>query len=85
MYAKYIPDNDITELIAPHFLRRLGNLPFIIHDGKRGKIAISNGKSLEFRHTDLPANFVPSENEKEFNFKTYLSYALKPLKNKDIK
>ena len=84
MYAKYVPDNDITELVAPHFLRRLGNIPFIIHDGKRNKIAISNGRSLDFRHTDLPSNFVPSENEKEFNAlyrKYFQSINIKERKN----
>ena len=86
MYAKYVPDNDITELIAPHFLKRLGRTPFIIHDGKRNKIAISNGQKLEIRHTDLPANFVPSENEKEFNLlwkKYFQSVNIKERKNTD--
>jgi len=84
MYAKYAPDNDITELIAPHFLKRLGKTPFIIHDKKRDKIAISNGIELEFRHTDLPANFVPSENEFEFNLlwkKYFKSVNIKERKN----
>ncbi|MBO5068014.1 MAG: TIGR03915 family putative DNA repair protein [Clostridia bacterium] len=66
MYAKYAPDNDITALLAPHFLRRLGAIPFIIHDGKRNKIAISNGRSIKIEHTDLPSNFCPSENEEDF-------------------
>ncbi len=84
MYAKYVPDNDITELIAPHFLKRLGKTPFIIHDGKRNKIAISNGRNLEFRKTDLPADFLPSENEKEFNLlwkKYFQSVNIKERKN----
>lgn len=84
MYAKYAPDNDITELIAPHFFRRLGKTPFIIHDGKRNKIAISNGNELEFRHTDLPANFVPSDSEYEFNLlwkKYFQSINIKERKN----
>ena len=67
LYAQYAPDNDITELLAPHFLRRLGAIPFIIHDGKRNKIAISNGRSIKVQHTDLPVNFSPSNNEEHFN------------------
>ena len=64
LYAQYTPDNDITSILAPHFLRRLGNIPFIIHDKKRNKIAISNGKAIKITQTTLPANFSLAENEK---------------------
>ena len=47
MYAKYAPDNDITELLAPFFLKRLGRVPFIIHDVKRGKISVSDGVGIK--------------------------------------
>lgn len=67
MYAEYQPDNDITYILAPHFLRRLGTIPFIIHDVKRGNVAISNGKSIKLTHTTLPPNFTPSDAEKEMN------------------
>lgn len=66
IYARYSPDNDITELVAPHFLKRLSGLPFIIHDVKRNKIAVSDGFALKYDYTDLPANFSPSENEENF-------------------
>lgn len=84
LYAQYAPDNDITELIAPHFYKRLGNSPFIIHDGKRNKLAISNGKCIEILYTDLPSNFLPSENENDFNLlwkKYYNSINIKERKN----
>ena len=67
LYAQYSPDNDVTALLAPHFLRRLGAIPFIIHDVKRKKIAISNGKSIKVETTDLSPTFCPSENELAFN------------------
>ena len=67
LYAQYSPDNDITAILAPHFLRRLGNNPFIIHDVKRNKIAISNGKSIKNTSTNLPPSFTPSEREKELS------------------
>ena len=67
MYAEYAPDNDITALLAPHFLRRLGAIPFIIHDGRRGKVAISNGRNIKVFKTNLPANYTPSEVETEMN------------------
>lgn len=67
LYTEYAPDNDITALLAPHFLRRLGATPFIIHDGKRQKVAISNGQSIRICTTNLPTNFTPSERESEIN------------------
>lgn len=67
LYAQYSPDNDITDLIAPHFLRRLGNTPFIIHDVKRNVICISNGTNLKSMVTDIPPTFTPSEKEKVMN------------------
>lgn len=67
LYAKFSPDNDITELLAPHFLKRLNGIPFIIHDLKRNKIAISNGHLIKIQQTTLPANFYPSENEQRIN------------------
>ena len=67
MYARYSPDNDVTYLVAPHFLKRLGNTPFIIHDISRNVIAISNGQNISITQTNLPANFMPSDNEENFN------------------
>ena len=63
LYAKINPDNDVCHLLAPHFLKRLGAIPFVIHDIKRKKVAISNGKSIRVQTTDLPANFKPSQYE----------------------
>lgn len=42
-YACYEPDNDITELLVPHFTPRLQS-PFIIHDIKRNILALCDGK-----------------------------------------
>ncbi len=66
LYAQIAPDNDIAYLIAPHFLNRLGDCPFIIHDLKRGNIAISNGKALKFARTTQKAMFTPSEQQLYF-------------------
>ena len=65
MYAQYSPDNDITSLLATHFFKRFRQTPFIIHDAKRNKIAISNGKAIKVLYTDLPPTFYPSNNEEE--------------------
>lgn len=73
IYARYSPDNDITELIAPHFIKRLSGLPFVIHDVKRNKVAVSDGYNMLFDKINLPANFIPSKRESAFSelFKTY--------------
>ena len=42
-YACYEPDNDITELLVPHFTARLQS-QFIIHDIKRNILALCDGK-----------------------------------------
>jgi len=44
LYAPFEPDCDIAELIAPHFAARLRNEKFIIHDVKRKKAFLYNGK-----------------------------------------
>ncbi len=45
LYAPYSPDNDITDLIAPHFKARLGEQKFVIHDVKRKKAALCDGNT----------------------------------------
>lgn len=45
LYAPYSPDNDITDLIAPHFKARMGEQKFVIHDTKRKKAALCDGKT----------------------------------------
>lgn len=85
LYAPFSPDNDITELVAPHFFQRLGKIPFVIHDLKRNRIAISDGFSLKFGYTDKPAILDLSENEKDVEalFKKYYnSVNIKERKNK---
>lgn len=37
LYSPIEPDNDILELLAPHFTQRFYHDPFIIHDKKRNK------------------------------------------------
>lgn len=84
LYAKFSPDNDVVTLIAPHFLKRLGRIPFILHDISRNKICISDGTSIKTDFTDLPANFTPAENEKKVSElwrKYYGSVNIKERKN----
>lgn len=44
-YADCAPDNDIVELLFPHFKARLKTQPFVIHDKKRNRAVLYDGKS----------------------------------------
>ncbi len=86
-YAHYEPDNDITELIAPHFKARLSAQPFIIHDVKRNKLALYNGKDLFYTATNQPPTLILSEDEMALQslWRTYFqSVAVKERKNKRL-
>lgn len=63
LYAKYSPDNDITDLLSAHFIRRLGAHPFIIHDIKRNVICMSNGKVIKKIYNNLPPNLSHCNND----------------------
>ena len=65
MYAPYSPDNDITDLLVPHFRARLGNLPFVIHDVGRGKAALCNGRHWIMADAG-PAEIELAEDERAF-------------------
>lgn len=43
MYAPYSPDNDITELIMPHFAARFSGQRFVMHDLKRKLAGMYDG------------------------------------------
>ena len=66
LYAEYAPDNDITDLLAPHFIKRI-NLPFVICDVKRSRFAAWNGKELALFNADIPTNVLRSQFEKNVN------------------
>ena len=44
-YAPYSPDNDITDLLMPHFAERLKSERFVIHDVKRKIAGMYDGHS----------------------------------------
>ena len=65
-YACYEPDNDITELLGPHFTARLQS-PFIIHDIKRNILALCDGKRYKiFNGGDNGVTVFMSESEEIF-------------------
>ena len=65
-YAPFCPDNNILDLILPHFLRRLKNQPFIIHDTKRNIAALYNTKDCIITSTAEKVTIDLSEKETAF-------------------
>ena len=65
LYAPYSPDNDITDLLAPHFAERLKNQKFVIHDIKRKIAALYDGNEIIICFAD-GADVYLSEYEQEF-------------------
>jgi len=43
LYAPFSPDNDICDLLVPHFRARLPQYPFVLHDVGRKKAAVYDG------------------------------------------
>lgn len=43
LYAPFSPDNDVCDLLLPHFCARLPHYPFVLHDVKRKKAAVYDG------------------------------------------
>lgn len=65
LYARFEPDNNIADLLMPHFKARFKNLPFAIHDTKRNIAAMCNG--LETKVVNANVSFVKiGENESAF-------------------
>lgn len=46
LYAPLSPDNDIVDLLARHFAKRLPEYPFVLHDVRRKKAAVWDGEHL---------------------------------------
>lgn len=65
LYAPCSPDNDIVEDLLPHFIRRFPGERFIIHDVKRKKAVLYNGKSAVTAPLDR-ADVILSGREEEF-------------------
>ena len=46
LYAPLSPDNDIVDILARHFQKRLSEYPFVLHDVSRKKAAVWDGEHL---------------------------------------
>ncbi len=65
LYAPFAPDNDICDLLAPHFRARYPAFAFVIHDVKRKKAVVYDGKNTFI--APLPeAEIVLSANEDQW-------------------
>lgn len=47
LYGHFSPDNDILELLAPHFTRRYKYHNFVLHDTKRNKVFMYDTKGYK--------------------------------------
>ena len=65
LYAPFSPDNDICDLLAPHFRKRLPEFPFVLHDVKRKKATVYDGKNT-FNAYLPQANVLISADETEW-------------------
>ena len=52
LYAACAPDNDIIDLLLPHFRARLPHFPFVIHDVRRKKAAVWDTEHCFFAPLD---------------------------------
>ena len=82
-YAKYYPDNDINELILPHFKARFKGMPFILHDLNHGVVsACFNQKSKTVYKKINPLSVC---DEFDVLFKTYYdTVSIKERKNERL-
>lgn len=83
LYAPFSPDHDILSLLVPHFLKRLPGIPFLIHDKKRHKIAVCDGKTYTFAVACDSATFVPSPEQEDWEnlwkkYYRHVNVALRP-------
>ena len=70
LYSELEPDNDILELLVPHFKKRLSNEKWIIKDNKRNKAAFYNMNEVRIVNTnniDL-SKIRPDNEEKKYQF-----------------
>ena len=65
-YSEIEPKCHVLPLIAPHFQRRLSNMPWIIHDINRKLCMVYNGKYCYMAPTDGAPDVTYSEDEIQY-------------------
>ncbi len=68
-YAKFLPDNDVCDLVFPHFKNRFKSMPFILHDYKFDCLCAYNGSESKI----IRKKISPLKVKDDINslFKTY--------------
>ncbi len=66
-YARFTPDNDVIDLVAPHFKRRFSDEKFIIHDVKRNKLCFFDGETLRYIKPNKPVTVYLTANEQAYS------------------
>lgn len=87
LYARFEPDNDIADLLLPHFSSRLGASPFAIHDTRRGVVCMHCGNESKTVKTDKIAFVNVGEKESVFGSlwkEYYRSVNIKERKNEKL-
>lgn len=79
-YAPIEPDHNIVAMLAPHFLNRMGEQHWLIHDLKRGIGVLCNGAGWIL--TDVAEEYLPEMAQEEVHFqslwKTYFKHIAIP-------
>lgn len=86
-YGYFSSDNDILEKIAANFVSRFNCQSFVLHDYKRQKICVWDGKRLDFVPVENGVEITLSEREKIFQslWKQYHStVSIKDRENKRL-
>lgn len=66
LYAETSPDYNVIGILAPHFIRRLSNENFIIHDKKRKIAVFYNTREWIIREVEGNLNIIFNEDEKDY-------------------
>jgi len=64
LYARVEPEADILCFLAPHFVQRIGNRPWMIHDLRRSRAAVYDLKTWRLLH-DIALTESPEYTEAE--------------------
>ena len=65
LYGQFSPDNDILELLAPHFMRRYKFHNFALHDVKRNKVILYDTKGYKIFSPTQPLTVYIGEVEEK--------------------
>lgn len=87
-YAPYAPQYNISQIIVPHFSKRLATMNFIIHDTKRKIAAIYDSESREWYMSEFNANQYSLVAEDKYQHELWKAFfksiAIKERKNPNL-